>query len=298
MRLQVPTLVQAIVDRFYPERLGALSAGDSSTAYAILDGTEDAPATIAAAYTNRTDGVARVLARDTTGNWEPVAETPDFLALPGGRCGVRLTDLDFDGRPEIFVNFAGARAVTTWAFGWDGMRLANLTPTERTNRGDTSLLLSALSWDLDHMGPLRIIAERAVERPAPRVRPRNPAFVYRPGQNGLEVEKTIVAVMGFRADANPESNLRPFRLIEDSQPPYTMRIINGERGGRNRVSATIFVNNRAVAVPREINTSVEFATVPLSELFTENHLTATLTGPPDGRLIVLIEDSTPREPAV
>jgi hypothetical protein len=130
------------------------------------------------------------------------------------------------------------------------------------------------------------------------MRPRNPGYVYRPGPNGLEVEKTIVAVMGFRADVNPESNLRPFRLIEDSQPPYTLRIINGERGGRNRVeAATIFVNNRAVADQREINANVEFATVTLTELFTENHLTATLKGVPDARLIVMIEDST-RRPVV
>jgi hypothetical protein len=63
MRLQVPTLVQAIVDRYYPERLGAVSASDSFSAWTLLDGTEASPGVILAAYTNRTDGVVRVLGR-------------------------------------------------------------------------------------------------------------------------------------------------------------------------------------------------------------------------------------------
>jgi len=287
--------VQAIVDRYYPERLGAVSGADSFAEWTVLEGTEETPSIVIAAYTNRTDGVVRVLARQPSGDLEAVAETPDFLALPGGRCNVRMLDLDFDGRQEIFVNFTGVRAVTTWAFRWDGTRLVNLTPTERGGRGDSSLLLSAQTWDLEHDGPVRVVAERVIERPGPRMRPRNPAYVYRLGANGFEIEKTIVAIMGFRGDVDPRSNLRPFRLIEDSRPPYTMRLINGERGGRNRVdSATIFINNRAVTDQRDLNANIEFASVPLPELFTENHLTATLTGSPDARLIVVIEDSTER----
>ena len=295
MRRQVPTLVQAIVDRFYPERLGALSAPEAFTTHAVLEGSDDNPGMVLATYTNRAAGAVRVLARSAAGTWDVASESPEFLLLPGGRCGIRLVDLDFDGRPEALISFQATRAITTWVFRWDGSRLISLTPTQLARDGEVSQLLSAFTWDLDHMGPLRIIAERVVERPGPGQRPRNPAFVYRLGPDGYEVENTVVAVMGFRADVDARSNLRPFRLIQDSEPPFTMRVINGERGGRSRVTgATIFINNRSVLDQRDVNAMTEFSSVPLPALLTENHLTASLTGPPEGRIIVLIEDSTQR----
>jgi hypothetical protein len=300
MRLQAaPTqeAVQAIVNRFYPDQL--LPSGDADRyathAVAATAGPDD-PSVIIAAYTDRSAGILRVLARNAAGTWEVAADTSETLLLPGGQCQLRLADLDFDGRPEALLYFQAPRAISTWAFRWDAGRLTNLTPTQRGNNGaETSLLLSAFVYDLDHTGPLRIIAERVVERPAPRQRPRNPAYVYRLGPNGFEVEKTVVAAMGFRADVNPEQNVRPFRLIQDSEPPYTLRVINGERGGRNRVnSALIFVNNESVLDQRNINAQAEFASVQLTGLFTENNLSARLNGPGEARIIVLIEDSTQR----
>jgi hypothetical protein len=101
--------------------------------------------------------------------------------------------------------------------------------------------------------------------------------------------------MGFRADVDPSGNVRPFRLVQDSAPPYKMRVINGNRSGGNRVDgATIFVNDMAVLGPAEVNARTPFATTVLPPLVTANHVKATLTGAPDASIIVLIEDSTNR----
>ena len=84
-------------------------------------------------------------------------------------------------------------------------------------------------------------------------------------------------------------------LVEDSFPPFTLRVINGDRSGQNRVSgASIRVNEVEVIGPQQVNVTTEFTDTVLTSLFVENRLTVTLTGPPDAIIIVLVEDSTQR----
>lgn len=285
-----------VVDRFYPrDRLTAVfDPSDRLSGHEVLATEGDQPTVVIAAYTDRSNGAVRAMRRSAAGAWELAFDSPDTWAIPGRGCEIRLREVDFDDRPEAFVSFFGARASVFWAFKWDGSALVNLTPTTDGAR-QSSLLLSASVYDLDLKDGLRVIAERAVERPGPGQRPRNPAYVYRLGPNGFEVEKTILAVMGFRGDVAPTGNVRSFKLIQDSQAPYTLRVINGDRSGGKRVTgATIFINNEWVLDRQQVNDQTAITTVTIPRLFTENRLTATLTGPPDGQIIVLAEDSTPR----
>jgi hypothetical protein len=289
--------LRALVDRFYPaERLNPGSASERFACYQVLEATPlGEPALVIAAYTDRSAGAIRVLRRNASGAFEVAGDNPAGWVLPGSDCRIRLEDLDFDGRQEALVYFLGLRASSGWILGWDGTTLVNLTPTRSEGARQSSLLLGPTVYDLEHNGSLRIVALREVERPGPGEQPRNPAFVYRLGPSGLQMEKGILAVMGFRADVDPRGNLRAFRLTQDSVPPWTLKVINGDRSGRNRVTgATLQLNNREVLGPREINEGTEFVTTVLPSLSTENHLTATLTGPDEAFIIVLIEDSTKR----
>jgi hypothetical protein len=290
--------VQRAVERLYPaDRLAPGSDAERQTCHQVLSTTAaGAPDVVIAGYTDRVNGVVRVLRRGAADAFEVVFDNPDAWVLRGTRCTIRLQDLDVDGRPEALVNFQGVRAASGWVFGWDGRTLINLTPTEPTEDGRaSSWLLSPGIYDLNHEGPLRVIATREVGTLAPGQRPRLPAFVYRPGPDGLAVEKAVLAVMGFRADVAPAGNVRSFRLVQDSFPPYTLRIINGDRNGQKRVrSASIRLNEVEVIGPAQVNETVQFASTVLTSLFVENHVTATVTGDPDAQILVLVEDSTRR----
>jgi hypothetical protein len=257
-------------------------------------GTE--PSFVLAAYAGQSSGAVRVLRRNAAGALDVAFDAPAEWALPGApRCAIRLHDVDGDGEQEAFVYFQGVRGSVAWIFKWDGAALTSLTPTATAGGRASSLLLSPVLYDLEHRGTPRLVAARSIEMLPPGQRARDAALVYRLGAGGYEVEKSILAIMGFRADVDPSGNLRSFRLVQDSTPPFRLRVINGDRAGNNRVAgATIFVNDQAVIGPQEVNTRTEFTTIVLPPLAVTNHVKATLTGPPDASIIVLVEDSTNR----
>lgn len=288
--------LQPVLDQFYPaDRLKPLTGAERQSCSAQLPGAADQPPAILAGYTTRAIGALRLLRRNGAGTFEVAFDSPDNWTMPGSRCGIRLRDVDLDGQAEVFVNFQGTRASAGWVFKWDGTTLRNLTPTESVDGRVSSLLLDPALYDLDHQGPLELIAARAVERQVPGTRSRYPAYVYGLTDAGFAVQGSVVAVVGYRADVDPRSNLRSFRLIEDSAGPYRLRVVNGDRFGNHRVTgATILVNEVPVLEPRDLTGTMAFASVTIPALAVQNHVTATLTGPPDGTLLVLIEDSTKR----
>ncbi len=289
--------LQQVVDQFYPrDRLKPADASEQHSCYQVLATTPmNEPAVLIAAYTDRSNGAVRVLRRNGAGAFEVVFDNPATWLLPGTQCGIRMHDVDFDGQAEAIINFFGVRASAGWVLKWNGSALANLTPTQSESGRESSRLLSPAVYDLAHSGSLRVIAAGGIDRFAPGQRLIYPALVYRLSPSGFEVEKSILAVMGFRADVDPVGNVRPFRLVRDSSAPYTLRVINGDRVGKHRVTgASIRVNDIEILASDQVNAGTEFTTTVLPELLTENHLTATLTGPPDAAIIVLIEDSTRR----
>jgi hypothetical protein len=222
-------------------------------------------------------------------------DRPEAWSMPGSRCVIRLRDLDFDGQPEALVYFQGVRASSGWIFKWDGTSLRNLTPTDSSDGRTSSLLLDPQLYDLDHSGPLEVIASRIVERQIPGTRSRNPAYVYGLTEAGYTVRGSLLAVIPYRADVDSRSNLRSFRLLEDSTAPYRLRVVNGDRFGRHRVAgATIRINEVAVLEPRDLTDAMASVALALPSLTVQNHVTAALTGPPDGTLLVLVEDATTR----
>jgi len=291
-RAQDPAAEQ-LVARFFPERL--LDGNERYACHQVMGGQDGAPELIVAAYTNRNAGAVRVLRRGEAGEFEMAFENPGTWNLAGRDCVVRLDDVDLDGAPEAFVYFFSNRSSSGWIFRWNGTTLENLTATEVEDGREVSIMLEPTVYDLTHEGGKRVVAQRDIPATAPGVRPAFPAYVYRLGEDGFEVESTALAVMGFRADVGAGANQRFFRLVTDSSDPITLRVINGERDGSARVTgATITVNNEVVLGPGQVNETVEFATVELPEIFVTNEVNAELTGPPEGRLIVIVEDATAR----
>jgi hypothetical protein len=289
--------LQALVDPFYPtDRLKPITAAERQSCNAVLSGTAGSPTAVIAGYTNRSSGAIRVLQRTDQGAFAVTFDSPEPWVLPGSRCTIRLRDVDFDGRPEVFVSFQGVRSSAGWIFKWDGTTLSNLTPTRTAEGRTSSLLMDPTAYDLDHRGPLEIIAARDVERLGPGLPSQNPAFVYRLGASGFEVDGSLLVVAAYRADVDPRSNSRSFRLLKDSSGPFKLRIVNGDRAGSHRVTGvTVTVNEVTVVEPRDVTAATEFASAPVPALAVQNHITATLTGPPDATLLVLLEDSVERK---
>jgi hypothetical protein len=288
---------QPTLDEFYPaERLKPLTGAERQSCSAQLAGPrEGQPPAILAGYTTRAMGALRLLRRTSGGVYEVGFDSPDSWSMPGSRCVIRLRDVDFDGQPEALVFYQGVRASSGWIFKWDGTTLRNLTPTETVDGKVSSLLLDPTLYDLDHEGALEIIAARAVERQVPGTRARHPAFVYSLSESGYAVQASVLAVIPYRGDVDARSNLRSFRLVEDSTGPYRLRVVNGDRFGKHRVSgATIQINEVPVLEPRDLTDAMASASVTVPALATQNHVTAALTGPADGVMLVLVEDSTRR----
>ena len=286
--------VEAAVAEAYPDRLSPPGAQERYACHQVLPGPQGE--VIVAAYTDQADGAVRVLAADGAGGYAVVFDSPAAWDLGGRDCVVRLDDVDLDGAPEVFVYFFQNRSSAGWVFRWTGDTLENLTVTETTGDGrEATLMLGPTIYDLHHEGAMRVVAEREVALTAPGVRPRYPAFVYRLGPEGFVVDGSVLSLSGFLAGVSTEANQRFFRLVTDSSPPVTLRVINGERGGANRVTgATITINNEVVLGPDDIHAGVEFVEVELADVFTANELHAALEGDPDARIIVLVEDATVR----
>jgi hypothetical protein len=291
-----PALAQPALDAAvaaaYPERLTPSSPQERYACHQVLPGGD-----VVAAYTDQADGAVRVLRPDGAGAYTPVFDSPMAWDISGRDCLLRLEDVDLDGAPEVFAYFFQNRSSAGWVFRWTGETLENLTATETDQDGrEVTLMLNPTVYDLHHEGALRVVAEREVAMTAPGVRPRYPAFVYRLGADGFEVEGSALSLNGFLASVSPEANQRFFRLVNDSAPPVTLRVINGERDGANRVDgATITINNEVVLGPAAIHAGVAVVEVELADVFTANELHAALEGAPDARIIVVIEDATPRE---
>lgn len=288
--------LQALVDPFYPtERLKPVTAAERQSCAAVLSGPAGNPTAVIAGYSSRASGAIRILQRTDQGTLAVTFDNPEPWVLPGARCTIRLRDVDFDDRPEVFVSFHAVRSSAGWVFKWDGTTLSNLTPIRTTEGRVSSLLMDPTTYDLDHRGPLEIIAAREVERLGPGVRSRAPAFVYRLGATGFEVDSSLLAVAAYRADVDPRSNSRSFRLLQDSQGPFRLRLVNGDRAGNHRVtSVTVTVNELTIVEPGDVTGATEFASAEVPSLGVQNHVTATLTGPPDATLLVLMEDAVQR----
>jgi hypothetical protein len=116
--------------------------------------------------------------------------------------------------------------------------------------------------------------------------------------NGVYVQDAAVlcCVVDFvRGNGASETNSESFGFVQGSTGPYTLLLINGDRGGSNRVrSARISLNGAELPLLNPINQQVEITTARISRLNAgQNVIDVRFDGQPGGHLHILVKDQTP-----
>ena len=286
---------EAIVATFYPSlRLAPENETDRHSCSAVLSATRDGqPTVIAAGYTDGTASVLRILRRNGPGSFTVAAESDASLDLVGRDCLIGPVELTGDDRSNLMLELYGVEGAEAWVFTWDGSVLTSLTPTEILDGKRRSLFLTTYLCDLDHDGVLEIIAARKhLGDPA-----SDAGAVYRlgVGGSGYVLEKYILNFSMFFVGDDP-SMTATFSLVPDSVGPYTLKVVNGEETGQDRVSGgSILLNGVEVVSPSQLTVQSEFVTFFIESLPVDNELSVTLSGVKDFSFIhVTIEDSTVR----
>jgi len=288
---------ESIVASFYPSlRLAPENETDRHSCFAVLSATLGGlgqPTEIVAGYTDGVAAILRILRRNAAGVFTVAAESDTALDMAGRECWVGPVELTGDDRPELWVWLVGVEDSEDWVFTWDGTVLRSLTPTELRDGKRRSLLLTSSLCDLDHDGVLEIIAARKhLGDPA-----SDAGAVYRLGigGSGYVLEKYILNFSMFFVGDDP-SMTATFSLIPDSVGPYTLKVVNGEETGQDRVSGgSILLNGVEVVSPSQLTVQSEFVTFFIESLPVDNELSVTLSGVKDFSFIhVTIEDSTVR----
>ena len=285
-----------MVDSFYPEsRLEPEAPQDRRSCYGIVETARGTAATIIAGYTADTYAAIRVLRADGAGGYTVAWESPETWLTLGSDCFVDVKNVDGTPALEAFVTFARRRATTGWMLKWNGTTVENMTPMESIGERQRSLFDNPSLVDLEHDRTLQVstVGDVSPEDGEPAWAPD---LVYHSGPAGYRLEKAIVHAWPFRGGAGARTQVHRFKLVRDSVGPYTVRIVNGARDSKKRVTAaTIEINGVQVIGPTELNGSVEFAAASIPDLPVENVLKATLTGPADSTIIVIVEDSQHRQ---
>jgi hypothetical protein len=103
----------------------------------------------------------------------------------------------------------------------------------------------------------------------------------------------VLKVARFRTDSDPRSKVSHFRQSADSQGPFVVRVVNGDRFGQHRVSSASVMLNGNVIISSVTN-QVEFSETVVSTLPIENTMTVTMSGDPDATITVVVSDGTVR----
>lgn len=278
----------AIVRQFFPQSLidesekdaqagGPAPFQDSSFVTAELNGPGNGQF-IVAAYTNGFGGAVRVL-RKQNGSAALVSE-PN-LRMGGVFSEIDLVDVDNDNKPEVDVSFSSANGhFSTWLFKWTGTELVSIGPTTTRDGDILTQLRSPAFFDLDGDGVLEAV--NGVETDDEPIR----IFALQNGTYRLWKNVNFFSTY-VRHEGRPENVEDTFSVL--SPGLYTLRVVNGDRYGKNRVSsAEIRLNGSVVVTPNRFNQQVREIVLPVSIVST-NVVSADLQGAPGGQFIITIE---------
>jgi hypothetical protein len=273
------------------------------------DGTPDL---IAAGYSG--DGAkVGILASTPNGDKiiSPIADQP--LLPTDGECElqmVSLADPEHSDSPlakTIQATFDGG---PDWFFTWDGKKLQNITALDAQmdywmgKEARNSNMYSTNVVDIDHRGPMQIVADNgdwdkfpgddgiAATGAVTLFRYNGSAFV--PAKTLIEIEefepnfpKTSDQLAEYKTDAAQWT--RAINMHQTPASSYRLTIINGDRGGRNRVtSAKVEINGALVVSSSEVSKGVETLTRTV-QLHKENTIKVTIDGPERSYVYVTIE---------
>ena len=290
------TTAQQVVDGLYPtNRLSPSDVSDRRSCFRVLSATAAGdPAVVVAAYTDGDNGVIRLIAGEPAAGYQVAYEVPGTYNLHGIECEIHLIDLNFDGRAELAVAFTSARGGEhVWLFRRSATTLTNITPTFERNGRQNSLLVAPTFTDVTHQGWMQIVTATGLvmlddDQPTPY--PRELFGFEEPSYRRTGYALTVAK---FQAGRDSRLNVAHFRQSSDSQGPFVLRLVNGDRFGQHRVSSASVVLNGSVII-NSVTNQMEFSEVIVSTLPIENTMTVSMSGDADATVTVVVTDSTVR----
>ena len=252
------------------------------------------PLKIVAAYIQHPQAAVRVLQRMENGTYSVAVDfRPDQYNFGGGSgCTIELLDMNGDGKKDVSVSFEPLNNGPTvdWYFRWDTNQLWNWLPN-RAGAGEPidAGLPNTIALDLQHDGRLEIISLGQVPADS-NVSVSH--YVYRLGEGVYFLDREIASYFLFvRNSGEAAKESHPFTLIAPPAGDYVMKLVNGDRGGANRVTgAQILLNGSPIAGTDFVNGQVEFRTATVT-LVQSNLLEVTVFGPTGAKLYGTIEPS-------
>lgn len=250
------------------------------------------PLKIIAAYIQHPQAAVRILQRMANGTYAVSVDLrPDQYNFGGGSgCTIELLDMNGDGKKDVCVSFDPLNTGPTvdWYFRWDPNQLWSWLPN-RAAAGEPvdAGLPNTIALDLQHDGRLEIISLGQVPADS-NVSASH--YVYRLGEGVYVFDREIPAYFYFERQAgDPAKQSHAFTLVAPPSGNYVMKLVNGDRGGANRVTgAQITLNGTQLGGLDYVNGQVEFRTRSVT-LAQSNLLEVTVFGPTGAKLYGTIE---------
>lgn len=282
MPLAAQSADDAIVSRFYPDRLVADIASDDlvrSFRYvrADLDGSGQTNYIIAV-YCNGMNDILRVL--KVQNGVAALADEPDMPNMGGGRGSVRTVDVDGDGKPEVLLSIAGERQSEDWLLKWNGSKLSILSPVRTDSRGKLHSLLSSVQLlDIDGDGLPELLVRYAPLRELPIMHVYklvNGAFVAAPD---IYLNDRFVRTKG-------EPDEFDYTFSVSAPGNYILHVVNGDMRGKAMVdSGEIDINDQVLVNEQAFKKQMRTLDLPVT-LATLNEIYVVLRSTPGSEITV------------
>lgn len=282
MPLAAQSADDAIVSRFYPDRLVADIASDDlvrSFRYvrADLDGSGQTNYIIAV-YCNGMNDILRVL--KVQNGVAALADEPDMPNMGGGRGSVRTVDVDGDGKPEVLLSIAGERQSEDWLLKWNGSKLSILSPVRTDSRGKLHSLLSSVQLlDIDGDGLPELLVRYAPLRELPIM------HVYKLVNGAFVAAQDIYLNDRFvRTKGEPDEFDYTFSVSAPGN--YILHVVNGDTRGKAMVdSGEIDINDQVLVNEQAFKKQTRTLDLPVT-LATLNEIYVVLRSTPGSEITV------------
>jgi len=272
------------------------------------DGT---PELIAAAYSGKSDEVAMLSYRSSEARIVNAVNDRQ-LGFDGGSCEATVVNL---ADPEqsssllartVEISFGGQ----DWFFLWDSGALRSITAVDpRTGLAQNGVLPDSYMHttevvDVDHSGAMQVVGNNGDSDKFPQddgIASTGTDILFRYNGTTYAPAKTFLYLERYEPDlpksqdeqAAYQSGASPWTqelcMHQTPAPNYQLRVINGDRDGRNRVtSAKVEVNGVLIVPSADVNQDVEILTRTI-QLGKKNEIRVTADGPVNSHLYVTIE---------
>jgi len=194
-----------------------------------------------------------------------------------------------------------------WFFIWDGSKLRNITALNYewgSKNVPNTAINGASIVDIDHSGAMQIVGvngdgdkfpdDDGIASTGTLTLFRYNGAAYAAANKLLffqEYEPNLPKTPGKQAEyqLGTAQWVRSIDMHQTPAPSYQLKIVNGDRDGRNRVtSAKVEINGTVIVSPAEVNQGAETLTKAV-QLQKENKVKVTVDGSETSHLYVIVQ---------